>query len=674
MARPGPQRPSRIASFVARSRAAILGVAGFSGIVNILSLTGSFYMLQVYDRVLASRSVATLVAISLLCVGLFALQGLLEVVRTQVMSRVGARLERDLLKPVHDLVCRLPLAGRSSADVTQPVRDMESLRAFMSGQAPIAFLDLPWMPLYLAFIFLLHPLLGWVSVGGMLVLVTLTLLTEFRMRDPARDVASATARRFEAVDATRRNAEVLQAMGFADKAATRFFKASADQFKATELATDISGTLGSISRTFRMALQSAILGVGAWLVLKNQMSAGAIIACSILSGRAMAPVELAIANWRLFSTARQARQRLDELIGVMDRDVKPMALDLPTKTILVENLAIAPPGSRVPTIRNARLVLAAGDGIAILGPSGAGKSTLARGLVGAWPSIAGAVRFDGAPLEQYSSERLGQMIGYLPQDVELFDGTIAENIARLDPDADEATIIAAARAAHVHEMILRLPDGYKTKVGGGGFSLSVGQRQRVGLARAMFGNPFLVVLDEPNAHLDQEGDIALAQAISDIRTRKGIAVVVSHRKSILAGVNLAAFVADGEVKGFGPRDEIIKRIEEGMARQAQSGGQENPPDAVPLNPAAAGGAPSAPAPVNSVPSSPAPVSNMPVPLRNHPGLLQSGGMLSGRMPNARVRVVPSPGGSIVQSQNENAGTTADAAARTEIPASERTGS
>ena len=611
MARPGPQRPSRIAALLAKSRGAMASVALFSGVVNILALTGSFYMLQVYDRVLASRSIPTLVALSVICFGLFALQGLLEIIRGQVLSRVGARLERELLQPVHALVMRLPLAGRTPTDVTQPVRDMEAVRTFLSGQAPIAFLDLPWMPFYLAFIFILHPWLGWLSVGGMLVLIGLTVLTELRMRDPARDAANAAAKRFQAAETTRRNFEVLRAMGFGGRAAARFYAASTDLFKATERASDVAGLLGGLSRVFRMALQSAMLGLGAYLVLKNQMTAGAIIASSIISGRALAPVELAIANWKLFSAARQSRARLDDLLHVLDNEVQPIDLPVPSKTIEIEGLAVAPPGSRIPVLRNARLMLQAGDGVAILGPSGAGKSTLARALVGAWPALAGAVRLDGAPLGQYPLDKLGQIIGYLPQDVELFDGTIAENIARLDPDADESLIIAAAQAAHVHDLILHLPDGYKTRMGEGGFNLSVGQRQRVGLARAMYGNPFLVVLDEPNAHLDQEGDAALSEAIANIRARGGVVVAVSHRPSILESVNLAAIVAEGEVKAFGPKDEVLKR---------------------------ATGAP--------MPSSAPPVSGVSMPQRPASGLFQSGGTMTTRMPGmaqsapARPRRVP----------------------------------
>lgn len=601
---------SPITEALARTRGPMVAVALFSGIVNILGLTGSFYMLQVYDRVLASRSVATLVALSGLALAMFALQGVLEIIRSQVLARVGARVERDLLKPVHDLLLRLPLIGRSPVEATQPVRDMEAVRAFMGSPAPIAFLDLPWMPFYLAFIFLLHPWLGVLSLAGMVVLIGLTLLSEARLRAPSRDATLAAARRQQTADTTRRNFEVLRAMGFADRAAARFFRASGDFSAASQRMSDVSATLGSVSKVFRMMLQSATLGLGAYLVLKGQMSAGAIIASSILSGRAMAPVEMAIGNWKQFVAARQARTRLQEMVAVLGH--APDLIDLPPakNTLAVEAITVGPPGARVPTLRNARFALKAGDGLAVMGPSGAGKSTLARALVGAWPAMAGAIRLDGAPLEQWPVARIGQLIGYLPQDVELFDGTIAENIARLDPGASDEAIVAAAQAANVHEMILRLPQGYATMLGEGGHNLSVGQRQRIGLARALYGDPFLVVLDEPNAHLDQEGEIALARAIASIRERKGVIVAVSHRRGILESVNLVGVVAEGEMKLFGPRDEVLRKLAEGARPEPKAG---------------------------------APLARTAV--KGPAGAMQTGAVISGRMAGAGpLRPAPTPAG------------------------------
>ncbi|MCZ8375097.1 MAG: type I secretion system permease/ATPase [Beijerinckiaceae bacterium] len=583
MAPRGRKPVSPLTESLARLRGPLASVGLFSAVVNVLALTGSLYMLQVYDRVLASRSVPTLVAISLLALGLFALQGLLEIVRAKVMSRVGSALERDLLQPVHDLLLRLPLTGRSAVEASQPVRDMEGVRNFMSGPGPMAFFDLPWMPLYLLVIYLLHPWLGVMATAGMLVLVAIALLTEHRLAGPTQEATQAAARRAHAAESARRNVEMLTAMGFAHRAAARFFTASTRLFAASERLSDTVSTLGALSRICRTILQSAILGLGAYLVLGNQMSPGAIIAASILAGRALAPVEAAIGHWRGFVAARQARRRLEDLLALLPAEPDRIALPERRQALDVEGIVVAAPGQRQPILRPASFSLKAGDGLAVMGPSGAGKSTLARALVGAWPLLAGAVRIDGAPLEQWPEAARSRLIGYLPQDVELFEGTVAENIARLDPEADHAAIVAAAEAAHVHELVLRLPEGYATMLGEGGHTLSVGQRQRIGLARALYGEPFLVVLDEPNAHLDEDGEKALTKAIGHIRARGGIAVIVSHRSGVLEAVNLVAVVVDGEVKAMGPRDAILAQI---MNRS-----QAVPP---PVRPVAAPEAPAAP--------------------------------------------------------------------------------
>ena len=582
----GAKPKGRILETLFQSRSTLVWVWIFSGVVNILGLTGSLYMLQVYDRVLASRSVPSLIAISLLALGLFALMGLLDAIRSQVLARLGTVVERRLLKPVHDLIPRLALVGRRPSDVTQPVRDLEALRAFIAGPAPLALLDLPWMPLYLLLVFVLHPVLGWVSILGMLVMIALTIASDSLMKKPTQDATQAVARRQQAVETTRRNAEVLRAMGFEHRAAQHFYSASQDLFVASQKASDIGSAIGTGAKTFRMVLQSAILGIGAWLVIKGEMSAGSIIASSILTARAMAPVDQAIGNWKSFVAARQARTRLDEWLGALPPEPNTIQLPPAYQHILVENAVIGVPGSRTPLIRRVSFKLMAGDGLAIIGPSGAGKSTLARALVGAWPTLAGTIRFDGAPLPQWPIETLGSMIGYLPQDVELFDGTVAENIARLDPRAADADVIAAAQAAQVHSLILDLPQGYSTLLGEGGHNLSVGQRQRIGLARALYGNPFFVVLDEPNAHLDEEGERALAKAIAGIRQRNGIVAIVSHRPGIMSVVNLVAVIVGGELKAFGPRENFFNK-DNAIAQQKPDG----PPGSGTLpRPASAGGA------------------------------------------------------------------------------------
>lgn len=552
----------------------MVAVAVFSAAVNLLGLTGSFYMLQVYDRVLASRSVETLAALSILTVGLFVLQGFLEIIRSQVTIRVGLTVERDLLKPVHELLVHLPRTGHTPAEATQPLRDVETIRTFLASPGPLALMDLPWAPFYLFVVFLLHPWLGVLSLFGMAALTAIAIVTERSIKRHSLELAQAAAKRHEAADSSRRHVEVLKAMGFTDRAAQRFFRASGAMFGASLRIADVSGTLGAVSRTIRTILQSAILGLGAYLVIRGQMSGGAIIAASILSGRALQPIDLTIAHWKGFVAARQARARLAAMLQTLPSLPHRHDLPLAHKQVAVQDIAVAAPAGRQPIIWNIRFNLKSGDGLAIVGPSGAGKSTLARAIVGAWPLLSGHVRLDGAPLEQWPEVSLGRMIGYLPQDIELFDGTIAENIARLDPSAKDEDVIAAARAANVHEMILRLPEGYATRLGEGGHNLSVGQRQRIGLARALYGDPFLVVLDEPNAHLDIEGEEALGQALRRVRERGGIIVTVSHRQGILANVNLVGVMKDGGLIEFGPRDVVLKKRSEArgpLRQQPQNG-------------------------------------------------------------------------------------------------------
>lgn len=583
-------------------------VAVFSAVVNLLGLTGSFYMLQVYDRVLASRSVETLVALSVLTLGLFALQGFLEVIRSQVTIRIGLAVERDLLAPVHELLIHLPRTGHAPAEATQPLRDVEAIRTFVASPGPLALMDLPWAPFYLFVVFLLHPWLGVLSFVGMVALTAIAIATERSIKRHSLAFSQAAAKRHQAAESARRHVDVLTAMGFADRAAHRFFKASGALFDAHLRIADVSGALGSVSRTIRTILQSAILGLGAYLAIRGQMSGGAIIASSILSGRALLPIDLTIAHWKGFVAARQARARLVGLLRTLPP--RPHRHDLPLahREVTVEDIAVAAPASRHPIVRNIRFTLKAGDGLAIVGPSGAGKSTLARAIVGAWPLLSGHVRLDGAPLGQWPEASLGRMIGYLPQDIELFDGTIAENIARLDPDAMDEDVIAAARAANVHEMILRLPGGYAARLGEGGQNLSVGQRQRIGLARALYGEPFLVVLDEPNAHLDAEGEEALGQALRRVRERGGIVVAISHRQGILANVNLVGVLKDGLLVEFGPRDAILKKRSE--ARGTARPQAVNPPNLQAIRPVSANWTAARPGTAASVAQAPEPPAEL----------------------------------------------------------------
>lgn len=531
-----------------------------SGVVNILALTGSFYMMQVYDRVLTGRSIPTLVALSLLALLMFAFQGALEVVRSQVMVRLANRVDRRLTPKAHDAVMRLPFYTGNQADAMQPIRDVDQIRNYLSGQGPVAILDMPWMPVYLAFVFLLHPVLGMVTLAGMLFLILVTAVTERMVQEPSKVVASAAKDRTTIAEASQRNAEVLRAMGFGGSIMRRFQEASDKHLNAQERLSDTVGGFSTVSKVFRMTLQSALLGIGAYLTLQGQMSAGAIIACSIAASRALAPIEIAISHWKAFVAARQGIKRLDSVLASLPETSEPLQLPAPTKVLSVENVTVAVPGTQRVVLNAATLKLEAGQIMAVIGPSAAGKSTLARAIAGVWPIARGHVRLDGASLDRWSIEDLGRHVGYLPQDIELFDGTITENISRFEENPDSAKVLAAAQAADVHEMVLRMPNGYETRIGTHGAALSGGQRQRIALARALYGSPFLLVLDEPNSNLDAEGEAALVKALQSVKARGGVAIVVAHRPSVLAAVDLVAVVNSGQISAVGPKEEVLRKV------------------------------------------------------------------------------------------------------------------
>ncbi|WP_291396220.1 type I secretion system permease/ATPase [Devosia sp.] len=557
LAETGTMSPARVAL---RRRLPDLGWVGlFSSAINLLMLTGSIYMLQVYDRVLVSRSLETLAVLSLLALAAFALQGGLDVLRARMLSRVGARIDEDLAPKAFRAATWLPLRGASAAEALQPVRDADQLRNFLGGNGPAALFDMPFMPLFVAGCFLLHPLLGWCAVGGAAVIIGLTGLTEVFVRKRAGEANALGLKRQVFADAARRHAEAINAMGMGAAMSARWNALSSAARAAAVLASDGQADLGGTARIFRMILQSAILGLGAYLAVRQEISGGAMIAASIMASRALAPVETAIANWRGFVSARDAYRRLNLSLA---EPLESVAVDLPapTRSLQLEAASVAAPGRSEPILSNAGLRLVAGCGLAIIGPSGSGKSSLARALVGLWPLAKGEVRLDGAALSQWGREGLGPHVGYLPQDLALPDGTIAETIARFDASASSEAVIRAARAAGAHELIVSLPDGYGTRIGDGGSFLSAGQRQRLGLARALYGDPFLVVLDEPSSNLDAEGDEALSRAIAGVRQRGGIAIVVTHRPSTLASVDQVALVMDGTIKLVGARDEVLRQL------------------------------------------------------------------------------------------------------------------
>ncbi|MEE7458778.1 type I secretion system permease/ATPase [Methylorubrum populi] len=551
---------NEIAAALGQCRSAFLGVALMSGLVNVLYLTGSFFMLEVYDRVIPSRSVPTLIGLCALALVLYAFQGVLETIRARILARIGAALDEALSGRVFDLVVRAPLKGTSQGDGLLPLRDLDQIRAFLAGTGPSAFFDLPWMPVYLAICFLFHPLIGVAALLGLAVLGALTFLTDTASKGPTQAATGHGMRRNGLAEAGRRNAEVLTAMGMQQRLAARWALANHDYRAAHQTVSDVGGGYGAGSKVFRMALQSGVLALGAWLVIHNEATAGVIIASSILVSRALAPAEMTIANWKGFVAARQSWHRLSGLLARMPPEAQPHALPAPRDSVTVEGASIAPPGTPRLVVQDVSFGLRAGQGLGIIGPSASGKSSLVRALVGVWPPVRGKVRFDGAALDQWSSSDLGPHIGFLPQEVELFAGTVAENIARFEPGAPSEAVIAAARAAGVHELVLRLPEGYDTRIGEGGSGLSAGQRQRIGLARALYREPFLVVLDEPNANLDSEGENALTEAIAGVRRRGGICVVVAHRPSALAALDLILMMADGRAQAFGPKDEILKRV------------------------------------------------------------------------------------------------------------------
>ncbi len=566
-----PTTQSLTAAVVSPLKRTFLGLALVSGVVNVLALTSPLFMLQVYDRVLASGSVPTLVGLAVLALCLFAFQCMLDIIRARVLMRIGERFDLRFSKRVHDAVTRLPLISRVSGDGLQPLRDLDNVRGFVSGSGPTAFFDLPWMPFYLGICFLFHFWIGVTALAGAILLVSLTLFTNIFTQKPVREATAENMVRSRLLEASRRNAEVIQAMGMGGRLGSRWQGANQAYLLANRKAGDVAGGLGTVSRTFRIVLQSAILAVGALLVIEQKATGGIMIASSIMMGRALAPVDLAIANWRSFIAARQSWGRLKALLGQVPALPETLPLPAPERELRVEHVVVAPPGERKPTVTGINFQLAAGSALGVIGPSGSGKSTLSRILTGAWSPIAGQVRLDGATFDQWDREALGQHIGYLPQGVELFEGTIAQNISRFSNDADADAVIAAAKVAGAHELILRFEKGYETDIGEAGSALSAGQRQRIGLARALYGEPFLVVLDEPNANLDADGEAAVIRAIASIRERKGIAIVVAHRPSAIAATDYVLMMEEGRMRAFGPRDDVLSKVLKPAAPAAKAG-------------------------------------------------------------------------------------------------------
>jgi PrtD family type I secretion system ABC transporter len=558
-AAPGVRR-SELGDALRACRSAFLGVGIMSCMINLLYLTGSLFMLEVYDRVLPSRSVPTLVGLAILAGGLYVAQGVLDLLRSRILGRIGTALDESLNSRVFDAIVRLPLTVGGRNEGVQPLRDLDNVRSFLSSMGPSAFFDLPWLPFYLAICFAFHVMIGLTALVGAIILVSLTVVTEFLSRTPAREAMGLAARRNDLAATSRRNAEVLVAMGMSGRLNARWSVANEKYLAGNQRASDVAGGLGAIAKVMRMMLQSAVLAVGAYLVIHQEATAGIIIAGSILSARALAPVDLAIAHWKGFVAARQSWDRLNRLLESLPAQAAQTLLQNPSSRLSVEAVSIAPPGEQKIVVQDVTFALDAGNGVGVIGPSGSGKSSLARALVGVWQPFRGKVRLDGAALDQWSSDVRGRHIGYLPQDVELFAGSVAQNICRFDPEANSEGIIAAAKEAGVHQMIIKMRDGYDTQIGEQGAALSAGQAQRVALARALYGDPFLIVLDEPNSNLDTEGDEALTRAVRAARERGAIVVVVAHRPVGIEAVDMLLVLKDGRMQAFGLKETVLGQV------------------------------------------------------------------------------------------------------------------
>lgn len=590
------------------SQRAFAATAVFSLILNVLMLSGPLYMLQIYDRVLTSRSMPTLLALSFLVVVLYSLSGFLELVRSRILARISLAFDEAISGRVFDASTRLGLIkGRPAAS---PLRDFDSMRQFLASPGPGTLFDLPWAPIYLTILFMFHWVLGAVALAGAIALFCIALGTEWATQAGVAQSTIAARRSSELAEAGQKNAEVLAAMGMLASYRDRWLDANRQSLLINNGSSDLISGLTATSKTLRMLLQSVILAIGAALAIYGDISMGAIIAGSILMGRALAPVEQAIGQWRGFVRARQAYHSLSELLHALPPQADRIELPMPRGQIDVRGVRLAPPGTQRIAVNNVSFSVGPGQVLAIAGPSASGKSTLTRALVGVWPIGGGEIRLDGARLDQFDQQKLGRHIGYVPQDVELFAGSVRDNISRFLPDADDTDVIAAAKLARAHGLILDLPQGYDTELGSFGSHLSAGQKQRIALARALFGHPVLLVFDEPNSNLDSDGDAALIEAIGELKQQNRTVIIVTHRASAIARADLLMVMEAGQVRAFGPRDEVLRKLNtapggmpQGAAMpQAGQPPQDRPPmHVVPVGPPAAGPPPLPPQPMAQEP-------------------------------------------------------------------------
>ena len=541
------------------TRPALITAVVFSFFINVMALAAPLYMLQVYDRVLVSRNISTLIVLTLLVAFVYAVSAALETIRSKVLIRGGVLFDRVANPDVFRAVQRATLLHPSPRHV-QSLRDIDTIREFFTGAGLLAFCDFPWVPVYVVAAFALHPIYGVLAIGGAVTTFILAAANEFLTRAPLNKATHEAMTASNHSTTTFRNSEVLQAMGMVEAIRARWSKHHESTLGWQAEASNRGGLVLSITKFVRMLLQSLILGVGAYLVIQRDVSAGMMIAASIIIGKALAPVEIAISQWKSFTNMRDAYRRVNGLLSALPVQPERMKLPAPTGQLALESVTATAPGRKVPVLVNVSMAIPAGATVGVIGPSAAGKSSLARVMVGVWPIAAGAIRLDGSDLSHWNTEELGSHVGYLPQDVELFSGTIAENISRFSPSVTEDEVIAAAKMAGVHEMIQHLPDGYNTYIGDNGQALSGGQRQRIGLARALYGLPSIIVLDEPNANLDAQGEAALLEALTALKEAKRTVILVTHKTNVLSVTDFIVVMNAGQIQTAGPRDQVLAAV------------------------------------------------------------------------------------------------------------------
>ena len=560
---------------LAKARSQSLGLVGwvffFSIFVNLLMLVGPIFMLQVYDRVLASGSEATLVAMFALVAALYALMSLLDFARGRIMARCGARLQEALDTRVFEVVLKRSILPQERSAPQRALRDLEAIRSILASPGFLAILDFPWVPVFIAALFIFHPLMGWLGIAGAIVLIVLAVVNQFLTRKKIPDMQTASARSHGLAEETRRHIEIVRAHGMGDQIVPRWNEMREKGQDFAMAHNDLSGAFQASTKAFRLFLQSAMLALGAWLVLQAELTAGAMIAGSIILGRALAPIEQSLSQLKPLQSAGAAWRSLGNLLAQTPPEEKKTELPRPEPRLSVKSVAISPVGSATAILSQVDFSMDPGDVIGVVGPSGTGKSSLLRTLIGVWPPRAGEVRLGAARLDQYNPSMLGGYVGYLPQEVDFFSGSVAENIARMAGEPDETEVIRAAKAACVHELILTLPQGYDTIMKSGETDLSAGQKQRIALARALYGDPAFLVLDEPNSALDAEGQEALNEAILKMKTDGKIVIISSHHPAGLAAVDRLIVLGNGTVVAQGPRDQILKSMIAAIEKNRKAG-------------------------------------------------------------------------------------------------------